>query len=575
MMSHSLDNGKLRELLIRLVENDINDEGVMILNQWLENNPDAVAQYCSFLSDYAIIRLRVSSSIDAHHESSDDSQFDQAVWAALKEAEDTAPVIAIQTDTTPSRCHIEKLQPVAVPRKLNKNAIFMAGASIAAMLFIMVLIHFLPQKASRPVASVTGNYNTQWSGAGESILTGSRLWNDQRQYHLDRGVAKITFDSGAEVLIEAPAQLQFISENELLFEGSLTADVPLAAHGFTVRTPHSQVVDLGTRFGLLTNADQSQLHVLKGNVELSEATVASQKRALTQLVQTGQSYEVNQSGTISEVPFRGQAFRWECPDSYEQAVYSTKPVNYWRFDRDSDEKMVNEMQPENLQGCYYGSVQLDASGPDLGNNTLNRALKLSGLDKNMAGDLAAGFGIMNAKGETFKPTGNYSVVMWILPEAFGVQSIFFNSGERPDGGRTLESYSDQIYLNKTNQISFYVYCSQSAQTNQALQSVSASDPVRLNTWYHVAACYSQDGSMKLYVNGQLKAAKRLPSTPETYRMSYVGCATVNPLYELSEDDHIARQPFTGTIDEISQYDRELSAQEIEVLYRAAAGPIQQ
>jgi hypothetical protein len=564
---------KIRELLIRLVENDINDEGVHSLNLWFKANPNAVTEYCDFLKDYAIIRLQVSSEINVSNISSDDSQFDQAIWTALKEVEDTAPVVNIKMNSPQQHYPIHKIERPHFKHPLKKNSLMTVIFTLAAMLIVVASIHFLPKKTSRPVASITGHYNANWSGAGEVILTGSRLWNDERQYRLDRGVAKITFDSGAVILVEAPAQLHFINENELFFQGSMTAQVPLAAHGFKIHTSYSEVVDLGTEFGLYADDNESRLHVLNGKVKLSESS-SLRKEALTQLVQAGHGYQMNRSGMISEIPLRTEAFRWDLPDSYEQAVYKTNPVCYWRFDRDAAEKMINEMNPMDSQNYYWGKVDLNVPGPNLGSSKPNYALRLSGSDVSQQEDYPVGYGILKDKGNVLKQTGSYSVVLWICPEALGIQNIIVSSNELLETVKTLEGYSDQIYLNENNQISFYVYCSGSAENNQALQSINASDAVQLNTWYHVAASYSHDGNMKLYINGRLKAAKRLPSKPESYLFGYLGCATINPFYDLSENDRLAREPFKGAVDEISQYNRELSAEEVEALYRAATPSIE-
>ena len=54
--------------------------------------------------------------------------------------------------------------------------------------------------------------------------------------------------SGASVTIEAPTKVELVGPLLMrLIEGSLTAEVPPGAHGFTVETADLRVVDLGTR----------------------------------------------------------------------------------------------------------------------------------------------------------------------------------------------------------------------------------------------------------------------------------------------------------------------------------------
>lgn len=561
-MKYSSGQIKIRELLIRLVENDIDDEGVVVLNRWFNKNSNAVNDYCEFVKDYAAIRLSISSKVDTL-----DSSFDKAVWAALKEVEDTAPVIQIRDDSSDQKSLIGKIERSKTPHQIKKSSLVTAIASLAALLMVVTSIQFLPKKSSKPVASVTSHYNAIWSGAGEAMPMGTRLWNDGRQYRLERGVAEVTFDSGATVLIEAPAQLELFNENEMSFEGSLTAYVPLAAHGFLVHTQNSTVTDFGTEFGLLANRSGSQVHVRSGNVEVAE-TLSSQKSSLTQMIQSGQGYKVNKTGMISEVAFQAKAFRWETPDTYEQAVYKTNPICYWRFDRDTLDELVNEMDLGDSQSYFKGRVQFEVPGPNLGSNKTNNAIRLMGLKDAAQDIIPAGYGFMN-KGDGFWSSHGYAIALWIYPEALGTQNIVVHTEVEIEPIRTLNSYSDQIYINNDNQIAFYVYCSKSAHEGLSLQSINATEAVQLNTWYHIVASYSESGNMKLYVNGKLKAAKRLPSEPELYRYGYIGCATVNPFYVVPGNDRRAREPFTGMIDEISQYNRELTAQEVGTLYQAA------
>jgi hypothetical protein len=52
-----------------------------------------------------------------------------------------------------------------------------------------------------------------------------------------------------------------------LFAGNVSAEVPARAAGFTIRGPSSEVIDLGTRFGLSVGNDgDSEVHVFQGEV---------------------------------------------------------------------------------------------------------------------------------------------------------------------------------------------------------------------------------------------------------------------------------------------------------------------
>ena len=563
-MEHLHQQFQARMLLVRLIENDIDEEGIRFLNRWFKEDPEAVRCYCEFLRVYAVSQLQISNKIDCQT-ALEDSQFDQAIWAALKEMEDAAPVVEV---TVPLPVPRRSIEVPKTEKRISKRALAAAIISGAALLFMICYVHFFsPAEMSRPVASLTGSYNTLWSGTDESMPNGSRLWNDGRWYRLERGKAEITFDSGAAVLLEAPVRLEVLSENEMLFEGTLTARVPVSAHGFTVYTAHSTIVDLGTEFGVFADAQESRVFVRQGEVEL-EALFAPHS-SLKQRISSGKGYQVDRSGTISEVVYHPDTFRWESPDLYEQAVYATNPIAYWRFDRDLQERLINEMNPKDVSGRCAGVVQRRAAGPNLGSGKPNFALRLLGRKAGEQEAIPAGLARIGGETTDWKRTGNYSIVLWFCPETPGLQSILVYSNEDTYG--ILSRYSDQIYLSKDNRISFYVYCPESAADNQALHSISAAEPVQLNTWYHVAVTCSAENRINLYVNGRLRAAKQLPSRPQPNLIGYIGCSTINPYYDQVEHLALSREPFCGVVDEISEYDRTLSAEEVENLYRAAGG----
>ena len=101
-----------------------------------------------------------------------------------------------------------------------------------------------------------------------------------------------------------------------------------------------------------------------------------------------------------------------------------------------------------------------------------------------------------------------------------------------------------------------------------------SEAVELNTWHHVVVTYTNNDRVYLYVNGRLKASKILSAAvrpldlddqEETYRW-LVGFGKSVPSEDLEEV-----QSFAGSVDEISQYSRALSAEEVRILYEAAKG----
>jgi hypothetical protein len=120
----------------------------------------------------------------------------------------------------------------------------------------------------RPLATLVQAENCKWSGSDLPTAVNSKL--GAGTLALVEGIATLKFRNGATVTIEAPTTLRiFDAMHCRLVEGSLTAEIPKAAHGFTVDTPDMKVVDLGTRFGLTTGSSgNSQVRVFEGQVEV-------------------------------------------------------------------------------------------------------------------------------------------------------------------------------------------------------------------------------------------------------------------------------------------------------------------
>lgn len=102
--------------------------------------------------------------------------------------------------------------------------------------------------------------------AGPDLGIGSTVRNQRLRFEL--GSIEFLTSSGARVVVEAPAEIQFESAQRLrLFRGKVTADCPVSAHGFTILTPEGRATDLGTQFGVdVPEAGAAEIHVFQGEV---------------------------------------------------------------------------------------------------------------------------------------------------------------------------------------------------------------------------------------------------------------------------------------------------------------------
>ncbi len=103
--------------------------------------------------------------------------------------------------------------------------------------------------SQKNVAWLINAQDCQW--ADDDADTPGRDMKVGKILRLERGLAEVEFDRGARVILKGPAALELLSDNGArLLAGSMTAKVPVPAHGFTVYSPQGKVVDLGTEFGV-------------------------------------------------------------------------------------------------------------------------------------------------------------------------------------------------------------------------------------------------------------------------------------------------------------------------------------
>ena len=120
---------------------------------------------------------------------------------------------------------------------------------------------------SLPVATITGVLDADWKNKENSASYGEPL-TEGRKLSLEGGLVQLTFESGAKLLVQGPTD--FVVQSEMrgvLDAGKITAVVPSRAHGFTVRTPTAEIIDLGTEFALqVDDLGGAEVHVLDGEV---------------------------------------------------------------------------------------------------------------------------------------------------------------------------------------------------------------------------------------------------------------------------------------------------------------------
>jgi hypothetical protein len=171
-------------------------------------------------------------------------------------------------------------------RGLNRRAL----ATLAAVLLLGVFAwwastywgEILPLRQPQPIACLTEANDAQWLGdvappVGQSFVEGDSVY-------LTKGHARISMSSGAEMVLRGPCFVTLSTADRVkLEEGVVTTQVAEWGRGFTVLTDALQVVDLGTKFAVSTNATGvAEAHVLDGQVRIMpvSATVPDRRSLL-------------------------------------------------------------------------------------------------------------------------------------------------------------------------------------------------------------------------------------------------------------------------------------------------------
>ncbi len=220
---------ELLELAHGYIEKRLSVKEVTRLEEWLDSDKEARRVFTDFSHDHAVL----------HWESIPDSEEGES------ELED-----------------VSEFRPRRLPTLWQTFA-------AAAVICLLALVLMRPAGEPVTFATMTSTEAARWESGTLPTSEGARL--GQGSLKLVRGLATIQFDSGAEVILEAPAELELLDTMSCtLVTGTAVAEVDKGAQGFTVHTPTAHVIDYGTRFAVnvhpQTGATQTQ--VFDGLVEV-------------------------------------------------------------------------------------------------------------------------------------------------------------------------------------------------------------------------------------------------------------------------------------------------------------------
>lgn len=291
-------NGSHREFEILVIKAQIgtlSDEDRLRLNDLIKS-PDNQKIYFEMIKINCALLQMESSGYQGQEAATLKSSFDMDLWRQLANEEKDAHVVEIPVPEEP-KILIEKVQRQSVNRKISKSSWLSLAAVAAAIILILVFVRLAP-KAGIEVATLADSMNAKWADTYASMSKGARFKTNSNKYFLREGLAQLIFDSEARITLEGPVEFQILTEDQIkLNYGRLYATVPQGAIGFTINTPSSRIIDLGTEFGIETAASgDTYLHVIKGRTML----IAGQKSNKVSM-EVGRGYAKKVSAATAEI----------------------------------------------------------------------------------------------------------------------------------------------------------------------------------------------------------------------------------------------------------------------------------
>ena len=193
---------------------------------------------------------------------------------------------------------ISPAAPTAItPRRNPHSSAFRFVAAAAAAVFLLIGVSALWRSrrgVEVEVVRATAIASAEWRAGTKVRLS---------RFSLPRGSVEFQLSSGVRLEVVAPAELHFVNAMHVRVSlGQVTADVGDRGKGFVVDTAQTQIVDLGTKFGVaVPNAGHTDVVVFQGEVELFDRKSKRQTDAPRTRLVEGEAVRVDAQQQMSRI----------------------------------------------------------------------------------------------------------------------------------------------------------------------------------------------------------------------------------------------------------------------------------
>lgn len=533
----------LAQLLEGWLDGGLTDAGQSDLLRRLDEDPALRRRFAEQVATLGALR----AAADAHPR-----------WLALFDALDHADdpggkTLSFETAT------MSRIESANQKRGWSRSVLW----GLAAMMVLLLVGGFLlkirqPVEPPPPLAGSSAETSRVASVA--VVIGGSPEAELTTGSYLTPGIISqnegwMTFQTlnGVCVTLDAPFEASILSHDRVLLnKGRARVRVPEGAEGFRLESPTFDVVDLGTEFGALVNADGTgTCRVFEGKADVSlldsigevkrtqqlgaseSVRISAPRQTMDTITESDESYpEIKQ-------PPRPKLY---LPSTYAAEVMSKAPAGYWRFEKVRNAAIANEV-PGGVILQAIGSATVTAEEGDnhSGNLTDRSQTEFFQIPSRAHAML----------------TGDFSITLFA--QFAWLQNFALISASRYDSAVQGHSFVLQSYASYRR----------SGFNGTGLHAVLRDPPawdggpevygkmeVRPLHWHHIAAVRNRD-EMTLYLDGVVVARETVGSMPLDCRNIFIGRLNGN-----FHQSRMEARGLVGHIDELAIFPRALSDDEI-------------
>ncbi len=210
----------------------------------------------------------------------------------------------------------------------RRKQLIRTAITAAALILTSLVILNLSAVESSATAVITSSPHTQFTIKHDTNLKNQPAPNSMEAGStllLRQGIIELTFSSGVNTIIQAPAKVTLIDESHVeIHYGRAWFDNEVKVENFRATTPKLKALDLGTVFGIIADKTENhELHVFEGKVEATTTHGNLEKTTLKEST----AVITTPSGGLSTIPFNRDLFYTKLPE--------TIPYLHWNFDQES------------------------------------------------------------------------------------------------------------------------------------------------------------------------------------------------------------------------------------------------